>query len=72
MVGCGHVCLVPLSVSNLRRADATYLKLDEPKINSPIIMSHRRNDKSPLLALLLKLIREFDHWTPPASLLSSS
>ncbi len=60
------ICLVPSSVRNLGRADVTYLDLDEPKIISPIIMSHRKNDRSPLLAQLVKLVREFDHWEAPA------
>jgi len=60
------ICLVPSSVRNLGRADVTYLDLDEPKIISPIIMSHRKNDRSPLLAQLVKLVREFDDWEAPA------
>jgi hypothetical protein len=40
-----------------------YLILDEPEISSPIIMSCRTNDRSPLLAHILKLIDEFDQWT---------
>jgi hypothetical protein len=40
-----------------------YLILDEPEISSPIIMSFRTNDRSPLLAHILKLIDEFDRWT---------
>jgi DNA-binding transcriptional LysR family regulator len=61
------ICLVPSSVRNLGRADVIYLELDEPKVVSPIIMSHRKNDRSPLLAQLVKLVREFDKWeAPPA------
>jgi DNA-binding transcriptional LysR family regulator len=60
------ICLVPSSVRNLGRADVTYLELDEPKVVSPIIMSHRKNDRSPLLAQLVKLVREFDEWEASA------
>ena len=60
------ICLVPSSVRNLGRADVVYLDLEEPKIMSPIIMSHRKNDRSPLLAQLVKLVREFDDWEAPA------
>jgi LysR family transcriptional regulator, benzoate and cis,cis-muconate-responsive activator of ben and cat genes len=60
------ICLVPSSVRNLGRADVTYLDLEEPKVISPIIMSHRKNDRSPLLAQLVKLVREFDDWEAPA------
>ena len=60
------ICLVPSSVRNLGRADVVYLDLEEPKIISPIIMSHRKNDRSPLLAQLVKLVREFDDWEAPA------
>jgi hypothetical protein len=40
-----------------------YLILDEPEISSPIVMSWRTNDQSPLLAHFLKLIDGFDQWT---------
>jgi DNA-binding transcriptional LysR family regulator len=60
------ICLVPSSVRNLGRADVAYVELDEPKVLSPIIMSHRKNDRSPLLAQLVKLVREFDDWEAPA------
>ena len=56
------ICLVPSSVRGLGRSDVVYLELDEPKIVSPIIMSYRSNDKSPFLAELRKLVREFDEW----------
>ena len=59
------ICLVPTSVRRLGRDDVAYLDLDEPKVVTPIVMSYRANDKSPLLAQLRKLIREFDQWTPP-------
>ena len=64
MVAAGAgVCLVPASVRRLGRDDVAYVDLDEPKITSPIIMSYRTNDKSPLFLHLRKLVREFDEWT---------
>lgn len=52
------VCLVPSSVERLRRDDVTYRPLDREQAVSPIIMSCRRGDRSPEIALVLKLIRE--------------
>jgi hypothetical protein len=52
------VCLVPVSVERLRRDNVVYRPLDEEKAVSPIIMSTRKGDSSPELALILKLIRE--------------
>jgi LysR family transcriptional regulator, benzoate and cis,cis-muconate-responsive activator of ben and cat genes len=57
------IALVPSSVRRLGRDDIEYLILDEPEISSPIIMSCRTNDRSPLLAHFLKLLDEFDEWT---------
>ena len=51
------------SVRRLGREDVEYRILDEPEISSPIIMNWRINDRSPLLAHILKLIDEFDQWT---------
>jgi hypothetical protein len=31
-------------------------------MSSPIIMSHRKADTSRLLAQLVTLVRDFDHW----------
>jgi LysR family transcriptional regulator, benzoate and cis,cis-muconate-responsive activator of ben and cat genes len=56
------IALVPSSVRRLGRDDVEYLALDEPEITSPIIMSFRPNDRSPLLAHILKLVQEFDQW----------
>jgi DNA-binding transcriptional LysR family regulator len=52
------VCLVPASVERLRRDDVTYWPLDQEQAVSPIIMSNRKGDRSPELALVLKLIRQ--------------
>jgi LysR family transcriptional regulator, benzoate and cis,cis-muconate-responsive activator of ben and cat genes len=50
------IALVPSSVRRLGRNDVDYIGLDEPNIMSPIIMSYRPNDASPLLAKLLELV----------------
>jgi DNA-binding transcriptional LysR family regulator len=52
------VCIVPASVARLRRDNVEYRQLDEEKAISPIIMSTRKNDQSPEIALILRLIRE--------------
>jgi len=59
------IALVPSSVRRLGRDDVQYLALAEPEITSPIIMSYRPNDRSPLLAHILKLVEGFDQ--SPAS-----
>lgn len=51
------VALVPASVARLRRDNVVYAPLDEPGAISPVIMSTRRDDPSPEIALILKLIR---------------
>ena len=57
------IALVPSSVRQLGREDVEYLILDEPEFSSPIVMSWRTNDRSPLLAQILNLIDEYDQWT---------
>lgn len=52
------VCLVPASVENLRRDNVVYRPLEQEQAVSPIIMSCRKGDRSPELALLLRLIRQ--------------
>ena len=52
------ICLVPASVERLGRDDVAYRPLNEGNAVSPIIMSYRKGDKSPEIALILKLIRE--------------
>ena len=54
------IALVPSSVRRLGRDDVEYLALDEPEITSPIIMSYRPNDASPLLAKMLELVQEVE------------
>ena len=58
----GGICVVPASVKRLGRDDVRYVDLDEPKMTTPIIMSHRKNDSSRLLERLVTLIRQFDQW----------
>jgi DNA-binding transcriptional LysR family regulator len=52
------VVLVPASVESLQRQGVAYRALDEEEAVSPIIMSCRRSDRSPDIALVMKLIRE--------------
>ncbi|MDE2005072.1 MAG: LysR family transcriptional regulator [Rhodospirillales bacterium] len=52
------VCLVPASVEKLRRENVVYRAFAGENIVSPVIMSTRKSDPSPELALLLKLIRD--------------
>jgi DNA-binding transcriptional LysR family regulator len=52
------VAVVPASVERLRRDNVRYAPLDEPAAISPIIMSSRRDDPSPEIALILRLIKQ--------------
>ena len=52
------VCLVPAQVERFRRENVVYRPLDEPKAVSPVIMSTRKGDRSPEIALVLRLIKE--------------
>ncbi len=52
------ICLVPASIETLRRDNVVYRKLDAVHAVSPIIMSSRKGDRSPEIALLLRLIRQ--------------
>lgn len=52
------VCLVPASIETLRRDNVAYRPLDSVLAVSPIIMSSRKGDRSPEIALILKLIRQ--------------
>ena len=61
------ITLVPASVRRLGRDDIAFIELDEPDLITPIIMSYRTNDKSPMLVQLRTLIREFNDWKAPAS-----
>jgi LysR family transcriptional regulator, benzoate and cis,cis-muconate-responsive activator of ben and cat genes len=59
------ITLVPASVRRLGRDDIAFIDFDEPELISPIIMSSRTNDASPMLAQLLSLIRGFNEWRTP-------
>jgi DNA-binding transcriptional LysR family regulator len=61
------ISVVPASARRIARDDVVYREIDEPGLIAPIIMSHRKGDKSPLLARMKKLIREFDVWCEPAA-----
>ncbi len=52
------ICLVPASIETLRRDNVVYRKLAAVHAVSPIIMSSRKGDRSPEIALVLKLIRQ--------------
>ncbi len=52
------ICLVPASVERLRRDNVIYRPLDEKQAVSPIILSTRKGESSPEIALLLRLLRE--------------
>ena len=54
------IALVPSSVRRLGRNDVKYLALDEAEVVSPIIVSFRSSDRSPLLARFLQPISELD------------
>jgi DNA-binding transcriptional LysR family regulator len=52
------VCVVPAAVERLRRDNVVYRPLDEEGAVSPIIMSCRKDDRSPEIACLLELVRD--------------
>jgi len=52
------VCLVPVSVTRLRRDNVEYRELDDPTAISPNFMSCRKNDTSADLACILGLLRD--------------
>ena len=56
----GGICVVPNSVRRLGRDDIKYIELDEPGLTTPIIMSQRRNDASPILRQLSALVSDFE------------
>ncbi len=51
------VCLVPAAVERLQREGVAYRALGDAGAISPIIMSHRREDRSAELALILDIIK---------------
>jgi LysR family transcriptional regulator, benzoate and cis,cis-muconate-responsive activator of ben and cat genes len=52
------VTIIPESVRRHDRDEITYLRLENPKLISPIILSYRKNDDSPLLRRLRALVHE--------------
>jgi DNA-binding transcriptional LysR family regulator len=52
------ICLVPISVTRLRRDNVAYRELDDPTAISPNIMSCRKTDTSTDLSCILSLLRE--------------
>lgn len=52
------VCLVPVSVTRLRRDNVAYRDLDDPTAISPNIISCRKNDTSTDLACILNLLAD--------------
>lgn len=52
------VAVVPAGVQRLQRDGVVYRDLDEDGATSPIILSHRRDDTSAEVAVLLELVQE--------------
>ncbi len=52
------IALVPAGVRQLRRDGVAYRDLDEDSATSPIIMSHRRDDTSAEIGVILGLIQD--------------
>jgi DNA-binding transcriptional LysR family regulator len=52
------VCLVPAGVERLRRDNVVYRPLEEAQAVSPIIISMRKDNRSPDIELVLTLIRD--------------
>ena len=47
------VTLVPASVAALRREDIAFIPSEDEALRSPVIVSHRKHDTSPLLRTFL-------------------
>jgi DNA-binding transcriptional LysR family regulator len=58
------ICIVPTS-TRIVRSDLRFCVLDDKHATSPIIMSHRINDKSPYINLTKQLIAEMYAKRPP-------
>lgn len=52
------VAVVPAGVQRLRRDGVAYRDLDEEGASSPIILSHRRDDTTQEIPVILELVRE--------------
>lgn len=56
------ICIVPTSVHLMGRRDIVFRELVQPAV-SPIIVSHRKRDDSPHLAIMIRVIAElYEHW----------
>lgn len=59
------ICIVPASVHGMGRRDVVFRELVQ-KASSPIIFSHRRNDPSPVLTTLIRVMGElYAEWGWP-------
>jgi DNA-binding transcriptional LysR family regulator len=58
------ICVVPYTAS-LHRTDLHYRVIDDEHATSPIILSHRRDDDSPYIALIKQLVQELYAASPP-------
>ena len=52
------LCVVPASVERLRRDNVVYRPINDQAAVSPIIMSTRKGDHSPEIALILRTIQD--------------
>lgn len=61
------ICIVPTSVRRLERGDVVYREMAD-HATSPIILSHRRDDPSPLLETLVTVIGQmYEEWGWPVA-----
>jgi len=58
------LCIVPASARSLR-ADLHYRLLDDEEATTPIIMSYRSSDRSPIPDLCVRLLRDIYAGNPP-------
>ncbi|MGE4372670.1 MAG: LysR family transcriptional regulator [Xanthobacter sp.] len=58
------LCVIP-AAARLLRTDLHYRLIDDEKATTPIIFSHRANDKSPYLKMIQELVQEMYDEKPP-------
>lgn len=59
------ICIVPASVHMMGRRDIVFRELAQPAV-SPIIVSHRKRDDSPHLAIMIQVIAKlYEQWEWP-------
>lgn len=66
------ICIVPTSLHTMGRRDIVFRDLAQPAV-SPIIISYRKNDSSPYLIAIMKVITELYTgwgWPMPAGILN--